>query len=113
MGDVGNYPRPDYPPEKEKPVPLSRNGFFLWCKISVKELQFYNILGLLTLRSFSDFKLNFLTFFEGFVSFTLNFSVMNEYIVSFFRCDEAVTFLVTKPFNCSCCHNLLLLSTKT
>src|SRR3990167_2084057 len=84
-----------------------RHGF----KLSLTGLQFNNILGLLTLGAFCDLKLDLLAFFQGFVPVPLNLAVVDEHVVSLFRCDEAVTFLVIKPFNCTCCHYLLLLST--
>ncbi len=66
-----------------------------------------------SLRSLLDFVSDFLTFGQRLKATALDRTEVSEYIgTTVILSDEAETFGVVKPFNCSCCHDHVPFITK-
>jgi hypothetical protein len=61
--------------------------------------------SLLAFRALRDFELNFLTFFEGLETVHVDRGEVCEQIfAAVIWSDEAKTFGIIEPLNCTCCH---------
>ena len=61
--------------------------------------------SLLAFRALRDFELNFLTFFEGLETVHVDCGEVREQIfAAVIWSDEAKTFGIIEPLNCTCCH---------
>lgn len=64
--------------------------------------------SLLAFRALRDFELNFLTFFEGLETVHVDCGEVREQIfAAVIWSDEAKTFGIIEPLNCTCCHKEL------
>ena len=61
--------------------------------------------SLLAFRALRDFELNFLTFFEGLETVHVDCGEVSKQIfAAVIWSDEAKTFGIIEPLNCTCCH---------
>ena len=68
-----------------------------------------NVLRLQAFRAFDDFKVDYLSFVQGFETLALNCGVMNEYILTGFLGDETKPLFIIEPLYFATRHNLLLI----
>lgn len=80
-----------------------RAGFFASC--AWKNSGGLDVGSLLAFRALRDFELNFLTFFEGLETVHVDCGEVCEQIfAAVIWGDEAKTFGIIEPLNCTCCH---------
>ena len=85
-------------------VKKPRSARFLNCTL-IKKSGSLNVGSLLAFRALRDFKLNFLTFFQGLETIHLDCRKMCEKVfAAIVRSNEAETFGIIEPLNCTCCH---------
>ena len=66
------------------------------------DLQFYDILSLLSSVALDHVKFHLLTFIERFETITDDRAEMHEYVFAAFNLDKTKAFFCVKPFHCSC-----------
>jgi hypothetical protein len=67
--------------------------------VKIKTLKLRYILGLKTLGTGYNFKLNIISFVERLEAFTLNGAVMYKNVITGIAADETITFFVVKPLD--------------
>jgi hypothetical protein len=83
-----------------KKNPVIGRGFSDICDLSSLDVG-----SLLAFRALRDFELNFLTFFEGLETVHVDCGEVREQIfAAVIWSDEAKTFGIIEPLNCTCCH---------
>ena len=71
----------------------------------LSNLSSLDVGSLLAFRALRDFELNFLTFFEGLETVHVDCGEVSEQIfAAVIWSDEAKTFGIIEPLNCTCCH---------
>jgi hypothetical protein len=72
------------------------------------ELSGLDVGSLLAFRALRDFELNFLTFFEGLETVHVDCGeVRKQILAAVIWSDEAETFGIIEPLNCTSCHKEL------
>ena len=91
--------------ERTKKNPAREQGFFTYRGCCLSSLD---VGSLLAFRALRDFELNFLTFFEGLETVHVDCGEVREQIfAAVIWGDEAKTFGIIEPLNCTCCHKEL------
>ena len=73
--------------------------------LSTAYLRSLDVGSLLAFRALRDFELYFLTFFEGLETVHVDRGEVREQIfAAVIWSDEAKTFGIIEPLNCTCCH---------
>lgn len=91
-------------PCRRKKTPLLRNGVF-YTSEGWRSLTCLDVGSLLAFRALRDFELNFLTFFEGLETVHVDCGEVSKQIfAAVIWGDEAKTFGIIEPLNCTCCH---------
>jgi hypothetical protein len=89
--------------ETDKKTPAFAGSFLKM--LIYKSSTVLNVGSLLAFRALRDFELNFLTFFEGLETVHVDRGEVCEQIfAAVIWSDEAKTFGIIEPLNCTCCH---------
>lgn len=85
---------------RDEKKPRRSGVFYIWSCLSSLDVG-----SLLAFRALRDFELNFLTFFEGLETVHVDCGEVREQVLAaVIWSDEAKTFGIIEPLNCTCCH---------